>query len=218
MSQNNKSISWIWVILALILFWPLGLVLLFVKINQDRRAAMKGFMVVILICVSLGLMAIGLGGLALFATEGGTGFAIVALLFGGGGIWVFACAIRLNIRRQRYRKYINLVANQGKTSIDEIASIVRVPYDTARNDLSRMIQRRYFRQMQIDDAQRAIIRPEPIRSEPTRQEPKEPEILPVREAPQVAVSTRAATCSSCGAVGSVSAQFGECEYCGSLIE
>jgi len=179
---------------------------------------MKGFMVVVLIGVSLFLMAIGLGGLALLVTEGGMGYAIVTLLFGGGGIWVFACAIRLNIRRQRYRKYINLVANQGKTSIDEIASIVGVPYDTTKNDLNRMIERRYFRQMQIDDAQRAIVRPVPV-----RQASIEPEISPVREAPQthepqIAVPTRAVTCSSCGAVGSVSAQFGECDYCGSLIE
>ena len=40
-NQQRKPISWVWIILTLIFFWPIGIILLFVRMTSDKTAALK---------------------------------------------------------------------------------------------------------------------------------------------------------------------------------
>lgn len=202
MTPNDRSMSWFWVVLALILFWPVGLFLLFRKLSQDRSATMNmGGLVAV---VSFFLMFLGMVYLSLMITSG-AGYLVPMLLTGGGGIWLFRVSRNMKATGVRYKRYIDLVINQGMTSIDDIAAVVGVDYSMALTDLQKMIDGGYFRAAYIDASRRSII------------------VSATQAAPQMAqgmqpqAHDRVVTCNGCGANNRVMAHVSTCEYCGSPI-
>jgi len=197
---EKRSIPWVVVVLGLIIFWPVGLILLFKKLDSDRSATVNSGKLVAFI--SYVLILIGVFTLFGFIAYGG-GF-IVPILFIIGGIWVNRISRRTKATGERYKKYIALVVNQSQTSIDNIASAVGVSYEVAIADLQKMIAMGYFRGAQIDFARRSIGLP----------------VMQVHGAPQgpaAFVEDRVVVCPGCGANNKVTARVSECEYCGSPI-
>ena len=128
MSTGKKAITWTWIIPA-ILSLPI---------------------------ILYGLMSLTIA-LPMGAFSEGLDFLTVAVVVGGGGIALFVAALQMRATRRRYIKYIDLVANQGKTGIDEIAKAVGVPYDQATADLKKMIAQKYFHSIRIDTEKGAIV-------------------------------------------------------------
>ena len=197
MQTPNNSIAWIWVILALIVFWPAGLFLLFKKLEQDRSATMKSGTLVAV--VSFFLMFLGFIYFTLMFTDS-FAYIIPMLLFGGGGFWLFRVSRRMKATGKRYRSYIELIINQGKTSIDNMAQAMGVTYQMAETDLQKMIEKGFFQRAYIDRDRRMIVLPE--------MQPQGGQTLP---------QERVVACKGCGANNRVRTHVSECEYCGSPI-
>ena len=204
--KEKKTRSWGWVIFWFILFWPVGLILLFRKINSDRATILKDGKKVTIMSVVL----MGLGVLIFMAILGGStdtytflwAFALI-----GGGIWVFFVARKMKIDGERYKKYITLVVNQNQTSIDNIAPNVGVSYEVAANDLQKMIDLGYFIGGYINVAQREI-----VLSKTAPQQSSQTDTA-------TQVQEKVTTCRSCGANNRVIVgRIVECEYCGSPLQ
>jgi len=205
MNNTKSSISWVWVVIAFILFWPVGVVLLLVKLSGDRSAAMRSGRNM----VTLSYVLIGIGIICLIAMIGGGLDMVIALftpmlLFGGGGIALYIIGRRTAATSERYKKYINVIINQGETSIDNIAAAVGVPYATAVEDLQKMINRGYLTGMFINIGLRSVVMARVA-------EPRADGLIIGQE--------RLLVCGSCGANNkTVVGKISECEYCGSMLQ
>jgi hypothetical protein len=204
MSYRKKSISWVWIVLGFIVFWPIGLVLLFIKLSADRSTVVKSASTgKILSTVAWVLIALGV--LFVLAALGGEpGMIGMALLFGGGGIFLNRFAKLTRGKGVRYKRYIELIVNQNEAFIHNIAHKVNVPYKVAARDLQNMINAGYFSGAFIDHSRGAIVLAKP----PAQ----------VFAAPAPSGKAKDVNCESCGArariiIGTQT----ECEYCNSLL-
>ena len=204
MSQPvKKPIHWAWIIIALIIFWPLGLFLLFRRVTNDRSAVLKGTGFITFIAIML--LLVGVANLLLLAEGGGISNLAAVVLMIGGGIWLLHTADKINKRGRRYKRYIDLIVNQSRTYIDDLAAEVKQPYESVVADLEEMIQLGYFKSAYIDSSSRRIIARPPDIQEPASESPNAP-----------AAKRRLVTCTGCGANNAV-VDVGECEYCGTML-
>lgn len=198
--NNNKGMSWGWIIFWLIMFWPVGLFFLFKKLNTDKSATLNSGKS--LNTISYVLMGMGAIYLIMAFTQDSSMFA-AAVVFGGGGYWLNVIARKTKAKGIKYKKYINLVINGNVKDIDNIAGAVGVTYDVAKKDLQDMINSGYFEGAHINESTREIVLHNvvPVSS---RSEHKQ---------------TKVVTCKSCGANNTVVVgEPNECQYCGSPIE
>jgi hypothetical protein len=203
-NTGKKSTSWGWIVFWFILFWPIGLILLFKRLALDKSATMRCHKT--LFIISYILMSMGAIYLIMAFAEESTMFA-AALLFGGGGIWVNRIAKKTKIVGERYKKYISLIVNQNQTYLDNIASAVGVPYKVVVNDLQKMIDAGYFAGAYIDTTKREIVL--------TQDTPQHVSLMSSAAQNQIKITA----CGSCGANNRVIlGQIAECEYCGSPLQ
>jgi len=141
----------------------------------------------------------------ILAFTSGFGYLTPAVLTGGGGFLLNGISRRMKVTGERYKKYIVLVVNHSQTSIDAIASAMGVPRNVAMADLQEMIKRGYFKGAYIDKANREI-------------HIARPSTQPQQETQAIMPEKRIVNCQSCGADNIVVGRFGECEYCGSLLQ
>ncbi|MDD4310531.1 MAG: hypothetical protein PHO32_09140 [Candidatus Cloacimonetes bacterium] len=206
-SITNKKSFWIWIIVGLILFWPVGLGMLILKLKNDRSATMNGIFANVISFVGWCLVIFGvLVFIACVGVPEAVGAGIFSfLLLGGGGFVMLRLSKKMKSRGSRYKKMINLVVNQKQTSIDNIASAVGLPYDDVVADLQTMINSHYFPGASIDSTNREIILP--IIS-----------TAPKEEYNHQAGSFKVVSCSSCGANNTVTlGMVVPCDYCGAPL-
>lgn len=219
-AQQKKSTSWGIIILALIIFWPVGLFLLYRKLSGDKVAALKNSKILNILgwvfaafAVIYVIMAIT-GNIETKDGSSVVGPLIVALVFyGGGGAFMIATAKKMKINADKLKKYIEIVINNNQTSIDNIAAAVPVRYEEAMKDLQKMIDNGYFENAYIDVSEREIVltNKKTEREYPTSNVQMDGHI----NKPQIKV----VVCRSCGANNKVvKGQVSECEYCGSLLK
>lgn len=208
--MENKGTKWGWIIFWLIIFWPVGLYLLVKKLATDQSALMSG-KTSTLSAVGWVLIAFGVIGFftELSDTPDATG-VILGFLFVIGGVLLLRKVSTTKKTAVKYKKYIDTVVNQNIRSIDNIASIVGLPYDVVSKDLQDMINIGYLKDAYIHQSNREII---------LKQQEQEPTTYTQGVyTDQTAPQTKAARCPGCGAnnvvvVGRVS----ECEYCSTPI-
>ena len=214
---GKKVTSWGLIIFWFIFFWPVGLYLLFKRLNNDKSATIKDKKA--LTIVSYILMGMGL----IYAysaftgkAEGseGTTSAVSAgiaslVLFGGGGVILNRVAKKIRMTGVRYKKYIALIINHSQSSIDNIASAVGVSYEAAVKDLQKMIDSGYFFGAYIDLARREFVI---ARS-------TAPQAVGAESAAAIHEQIKIAACGSCGANNRVTiGRISECAYCGSPLQ
>jgi len=200
-ANSRLSISWIWVVVAFILFWPIGVVLLLVKLSGDKSAMMRCGRPMII----LSYILIGIGVICLLAMFGGEiGMLMPAILFGGGGGALNIIGRRTTATSERYKKYLDLVINQGETSIDNIAAAVGVSYAATVEDLQKMINSGFLTNAFIDVGSRSIVLAR---------------VAAPRADGFVVGQERVLVCGSCGANNrTIVGKISECEYCGSVLQ
>lgn len=199
-SNTKKTTSWVWIIFWFVLFWPIGLFLLLRKISADRSVTLKdGQTVAIISYILIGLGVIYLAG----------DMPLLAIFLIGAGIWVNYISRKMKLTGERYKKYIVLIVNQSQTSIDNIASIVGLPYEAVMQDLQKMIDAGYFDNAHIDIGKREIVLVQAM--------PQQTSQIFVAQT-QEQVQERLVTCESCGANNRILGQIGKCEYCDSLLQ
>ena len=198
----KNQVSWFWIVLAFIFFWPLGLFLLLRRTSGDRTATLKGGRTLKIVAVILFIV----GGLMIMSLEP---FGIVwGSIIVIGGMFVYWRGKKADAQVVRYKQYLDLIVNQSQTSILSIAAIVGVPADQVAGELQIMIDSSFFVGARIDYATHEIV----LRSaEPMVSVAIQPGAAP-------APMARAVTCGSCGANNRLTGAAYECEYCGSPLQ
>lgn len=206
--MENKGTKWGWIIFWLIIFWPVGLYLLVKKLATDQSALMSGKTSKLPV-VGWGLIAFGVMGFFVeFSDTPDASGLMLGLAFVIGGVLLILKVSKTKKTAVKYKKYIDTVVNQNIRSIDNIASIVGLPYDVVAKDLQDMIDAGYLKDAYIHQSNREII----LKQQETATYTQE------TYTDQTAPQTKAARCPGCGANNVVIVgQVSECEYCSTPI-
>jgi len=199
----RKPISWTWIVLGFIIFWPIGLVLLFKRLSSDRTATFnsggrfKGIYITLFI----------IGAVLIISSSGSSGFGFTfwGFLFIVGGFFVFRAARKNKSQCELYKQYVDLVVNHSQTSIPTIASIMGLTSQVVAQDLQLMINNGFFAGAMIDYGRQIIV------LRPTER------AVPLPMGGGAAHTERIVTCGGCGANSTIRGTIGECEYCGSAL-
>jgi len=170
--------------------------------------------------------------LSFFSGYTSTGEVIVAVVFIALCVVAVLGGMRIKRRIKRFKKYIELISARQITSLDDIAANTSKSVDFVRNDLQKMIDKKFFMNAAIDHAAGEII----IRGAKASA-PSSSAIAGqaqgqghAAQAQYFASGTAQASarveremetfvCSGCGATGiKIKGAPGSCEYCGSLTK
>ncbi len=146
-----------------------------------------------------------IGAIAL-AASAEVGGVIFFLVFVAIGVFLIVYGKKKKDRIIRFRKYIAIITNQNQTDVDQIANIVQMPVNFVIEDISKMIDKKYFVGAYIDNnTHNLVFQGKAVTS-------ADIENLESRKEMQIVV------CKSCGAQNHILKEtVGECEYCGSPI-
>ncbi|MDR2063795.1 MAG: hypothetical protein LBQ02_03345 [Candidatus Nomurabacteria bacterium] len=136
----KDSRDWAFIVVLLVLCWPIGLLMLLRKSNVDRSATFKGGGVA-------GVMGWILTILGLFGMLGSR-FEVATMITSAGlltgGILLIVKSKQMNAKAKKYRLYISIVVNEGETSIDRIAQSAGMDADEVQIALQEMLDRGFF--------------------------------------------------------------------------
>lgn len=205
--MNNNKISalysWPVIIVGFIIFWPIGLFLLFKRISTDKAAILqqsaKGLKIAGIVLMVFGALAI-LGSL-----ETGDGNTIVgSLFFIAGGAVIFRKSKALKLEGETTKKYLAIIINNNVKQLDSIASATGKQYDVVKADIQKLIDKGFLKNAFINENTRELVIPD---------------ANPVQASTHTAGSqqARVVSCPCCGANNTVYGTTGDCEYCGSPL-
>jgi len=154
--ENEQDLeSWIPAIIMLVIFWPVGLIMLakrFQKLSSAETSARRsrplsavGWMLMVLGVVTL------IGGV-------GSGTLTAALFLGLGGLAMTGYSGHLKQVRRRYDKYQAVVGSRKVMRVRDIAAAIPVSEQQACEDLERMIEDGRFPEgTYLDMSTRALV-------------------------------------------------------------
>ena len=202
-NQNKWYLSGWFIVLMFIVFWPAGIALLIMRNAGNKNALFIGstdkkkYIIAGIALIVLGLAMI---------TES-TIYGIL-MIAGGGALLYYSKT--LTDKAARNRRYIDLIVNQKEGSIDNIAAVCNIPYDTAVKELKYLQTVGVLSNISIDEVNRTIslVQPEPSFINNAMN-------AFTQAGPQEEVTC---TCPGCGAkVLLVRGSSAQCEYCDSPI-
>ena len=210
MNNNNisKLYSWPVIILALCVFWPVGLYLIIKRTSLDKTAVMKsssgkGLNITAIVLIVLG----GFGIIGSFDPFD-FGSLVIFLFFIAGGVVLLNKAKKIKAEGETIKKYLAIIVNGGERQLDAVASATGKQYDVVKNDVQKMIDKGFLKNAYINENTREIV----LASAPT------PNVnADATTSTSTNVQTRVVACPCCGANNTVSGNLGECEYCGSPL-
>ncbi len=199
---QSSGPSWIAIIILMIVFWPVGIYLLYKRLKVDRKAAIRSGRFL----NGFGITLIVLGGLAII---GDSSTAAVAISFIILGVVLIRTGSKNKKQAMRIRQYIALIINQHITSLDELARATGNTYVVVCDDLNKMIEKGYLpgaylnlsiRQIMLPGQQAPIYR---ANAQGTRRQAR----------------TKVISCKGCGAEMIVAeGTIRKCEYCGTPLQ
>ena len=198
--------SWPAIIITIIVFFPLGIYLLYKRAKFDKnsgRSNGKGLIYGAYFCFFMTVIGISETFKSGFKGES----IIMILLFFGSGIVLFMSYKKLTANAEKYRKYIAIIINGNEFIIDNIAGAMSLPTNVVRKDLNDMINNGYFKGAYINDSTNEIVLPQQSKSKTNEAKSY--------DTPQV--QPKVIACKSCGAQNKVNTSGAECEYCGSPL-
>lgn len=215
--MNNNVTPWYYswpvIIIAFIVAWPIGLGLLIAKNFSDKHSIFLGSTDKNKYIIAGGVLVI----LAFFSFSRDNSF--LGLIYLAGGVALIAYANVLVKKSKRNRMYIDMIVNNGETSLDKIASVCNIQYDTVVKELKQLITFNVLKNATIDETYRTIT----ITKEQPVQAPNLSQFVSeVTDSLSGSVSANRApvtcTCSGCGAKVVVTpGQTISCEYCDTPI-
>jgi len=146
---------------------------------------------------------------ALFEMDEKDASVLIALLL-LLALCVFSIAKGAQIKRRirRFKRYVSLISAQGMTSLESIAASTKQSLDFVRNDLQKMITKKFFAHAAIDFATDSILiggSGASVAASPPAQTHAPAEYEPF-------------ACPGCGATGKKMKGIPyDCEYCGSFL-
>lgn len=201
-------LSWPAIVIAFIVFWPIGLFLIWKRTSIDKKAALlSGKTIGILGWISLSIAFLGFFVSISDGIKSDDISAIIFFLLAGAGLIALGKKIKNNADKSK--KYISIIVNDGVIDIDNIATAIPTSYENAKKDLQKMIDKGFFEGAYINESERQIVLP------------KKHQESPYNQSNNAEQNTRmkVITCKGCGAQNSIAAgTVGECEFCGSKIQ
>jgi len=129
---------------------------------------------------------------------------VLLIIFAGISLLFIIPGWKIKKRLKRFRTYVRIISTERITSIDLIALKLNQSIDFVRNDLQKMIDKKYFINAYIDkENNEIVIAGLSFDTSDEEQEIENPEVV---------------QCKSCGAMNTK--QMGsaaQCQYCGSSI-
>ena len=219
--MNNGKMSfwysWPAIIIALWLFWPVGLFLLFKRFSIDKKAALsaggKGMKIIGIVLIAFAAIGV-LGFLASFSengfADGDAAGLIVLLFFAIGGIALLRKSKKMKQESEDIKQYLSIIVNGNVRQLDAIAATTGKTYDVVRKDVKNMIDKGYLKNAYIDEGSREVVLPS---NAPAGQNTEN--ATTTTSAP---AQTKIIACPCCGANNTITGETGECEYCGSPLK
>ena len=193
--EKNGLYSWPVIIALLIVFWPVGLYLLYQKAKQDKKMAFTASKILGI----LGTFFIVIGIITLIAVVG-----VFYLIL---GILLKKFAKKLLTSAENVKKYLAIIVNGNVRQLDNISAAVGKPYDAVKKDIQALIDDGYLKNAYINESTREVVLAQPaVNTE-----------FNMNTAATANASARIVACSCCGANNTVYGATGECEYCGSPL-
>lgn len=214
MENNNQAwyYSWWAILIAFIVFWPVGIGLLILKNKNDKQSVFLGTTdKKKYIIVGAALIFVG------FSTFSNS--IMMGLFMIAGGIALILYAEQLKRRAERNRQYIELIANRGETSMDKIANTCNIQYDVVVKELRTLVNRNILKNAIIDETYRTItVRRETAPQNNTFENVFTEAGIESQPAGTVENEQVTCTCPGCGAKVVLTRGTTEnCEYCDTPI-
>lgn len=210
MNQNGKIkgvYSWLVIIIAFCIFWPVGVVLLVRRVSIDKKTAMSVGRIVNGIAIASYVIAAL--GLAVCLGEGFTGEDVgMILFFGIAGVVLQRVAKRIKNDAENVKKYLSIIVNGKETRLDNIAAATGKSYAVVKEDIEKMINKGYLKDAYINESTGEVVLPNRVAATVELNNDMKR---------QTAIQARVVTCKCCGAQNTISSTVGECEYCGSPL-
>lgn len=210
-TKTTSYFSWPAIVVITILFWPLGIFLMYKRVSQEKISAVKNSKIIrgiAFIPLGMGILFASLLFMDLGTNEGRDALIGVSSIFIAFGLFLLFVSRNMKKDGMRYAQYYALVANEKQSDVNAIASAVGVEPRKAFDDLSAMINSGYFvgKSMYLDN-QTIIYDYNFYGSDNETEKESEP------------IKPAIVQCRSCGANNTINnnGQI-ECEYCGSTLE
>lgn len=199
--------SWPVIILALCIFWPVGIFLIIKRVSVDKKTAMGAGKLIGGIGIASYCIA-GIGFIACLSDGFGSDDIGMILFFGIAGFALQKVSQKIKREAEDVKKYLSVIVNGNERQIDVIASSMGKSFDVAKNDIQKLINKGYLKNAYINEGTREIVLPNIIQEQSGD----------MTNASSVNVETKIVACPCCGANNTVVGDMGECEYCGSPLK
>ncbi|WP_097025638.1 hypothetical protein [Clostridium peptidivorans] len=198
--------SWLVIIISIIVFWPVGIFLVYKRVKIDKMA---GFIIgKIVRCLSyLCFFIVAIGTIVYLVNGFMSEDFKVTLSFLVLGVALYILSKKLISDAEKYKKYISIIINENEYIIDNIAEDMSLPTNVVRKDLNNMINNGYFQGAYINNSTNEIVLPQPNKENINDTTPNY----------ESKIEAKVVTCKCCGAQNKVTTSVGECEYCGSPL-
>lgn len=200
--------SWPVIILALCVFWPVGIFLIIKRVSVDKKAAMGAGKLIGGIGIASYCIA-GLGFIVCLSDGFGSDDIGMILFFGIAGFALRKVSQKIKREAEDVKKYLSVIVNGNERQIDVIASSMGKSYDVTKNDIQKLINKGYLKNAYINEGIREIVLPNDSIQEQVD--------APINSTANN-VTTKIVTCPCCGANNTIMGNIGECEYCGSPLK
>ena len=210
--------SWPAIILALWLFWPVGIFLIIKRVSIDKKASLVSGRIFGILGIIMYVIT-AFFGLCVFIcltdmsdpsnAEVLPIFLVMAIIFGIGGFALQKVSKRIKREAEDIKKYLSVIVNGNERRIDMIASSLGKSCEVTKNDIQKLIQKGYLKNAYINEAKQEVV----LASDNTQnQVVTNTENTDVNKA-----AAKIVACQCCGANNTLFADSGECEYCGSAL-
>lgn len=229
MNNQRSTYSWTVVVIMLILFWPVGLFLLFGKLANDRSASFGGGAGLIRF---VGFILVAFGVIMLFTLFSGDGEIVAggimgAIIFGLPGLWLLKKGKKMRKTGDKNRTYINYIVNNKINDVSELARRMGVSQQQVIDDVNLMINNGMLgrARLNLSNGKIQFPRPKPRPQTQTKPRPR-PEQRPrptqghtprPEPRPVVTFEPKTIRCTACSANNFVESLPAQCEYCGTSL-
>ncbi len=200
--------SWPIIILALCIFWPVGVFLIIKRISVDKKAAMGAGKLIGGIGIASYCIA-GIGFVACLSEGFGSDDIGMILFFGIAGFVLQKVSKKTKKDAEDVKKYLSVIVNENERQIDVIASSIGKSYDVAKNDIQKLISKGYLKNAYINEGTREVVLPNTEIQE---------QVGATVNTTTNSVTKKIVACPCCGANNTIIGDMGECEYCGSSLK
>lgn len=215
--KEGCTCSWPIIIVALIVFWPVGIALLIKKVFSNRKAMLVSSGILsalgIVMYVFAGIWAICMMAFTNFSDPSNVSaffiFLVMAIVFWIGGFVLRRSAKKIKQEAKEIKEYLSIIVNRNVRQLEAMVYITGKPYEIIHADIQKMIDKGYLKEAYIDEGLREVVLPNCAATPLDGFSPNPSEA--------VAVQSKVVICPCCGANNTIVGETGECEYCGSPL-